>query len=1190
MTPLPTSLVRLWPVTALALASCAEVDGGSALEESGWGWSAAAKADGDGDGYDEAVDCDDANAAVNPGASESDNLTDDDCDDYVDEDFVSVGDIIVTEINKRSQIGTGGIVNDASWVEVYNTSSRTVSLANWVIARGITSGNQVYIDPASAPVLAAGEYAVFCDTDNYEGSAAAYPLSCDYMWGDETQAATYVGTYHDNTWYMRRDKDRFALYINGNRTTGTLIDGVSYYYDAVNGYWPNNSRFSLSLDSAYYTSGLNDNRLAWCSTSSSAAGTVSGNSIWRWYDTPGVTTDEYGTPGATNYDCLNDPDLDSDGYTGATDCDEADATVNPGASETCDGIDNDCNGVVDDGSGYADADSDGYGDPATPVTCGSSGGVSNDDDCDDANGSINPAATEADDGSDGDCDGWVDEDFVATGDIVISEVNKRSIMGGGSVVNNASWLEVVNVSTRTVDLSNWVLERGSGSTANSIMIDPAEAVTVAAGGMLVFCDSNDYEGASTAYPLACDYYWGDESQPASYVGDYHDNTFYLRRDADDVSLSIEGDSSTGRVIDDISYNASYPNYVRFSLSLDPVHYDSSDNDSASNWCLTSSNGAGTPSNNTSYRWYDVSGTPNDEHGTPGESNYDCVGDEDGDGYSNPADCDDTDATINPAATEVCDGVDNDCDGSTDEGTSGSTTWYADGDGDDYGDPSGSTSTACTMPSGYSTTNDDCDDTSASINPGATEVCNDGIDQDCDATTAACLFSGTEEIKADYDFRAYGTGAEYAVGSSVANNGDFDGDGFDDVAVGQLYHDTSPATDNGRVHLWLGPVDTSDSLSTAHQTFDGSTTRNSDYLGSALRFVPDYDGDLDDELLVAANRADTSDYGAAYLFEGNSSATSVSGADATFTTTTASAYVGSSVYGGDVDNDGMGDVAVGAYGYSSSAGAAGVWFAGDIASSNSLSAASVLITGASAGHNLGYSIALCDIDADGTADGIFGAPAASATTVPGKTYIFYGMDAMSGSAAASTADAILAGSSNGDRQGLAVACLGDVSGDGTADIVTTSDKNDGAATDAGAAYVITSWPSGSSNASAAADTIIRGSTASDYFGRTAAGAGDTNGDTYADLLVGATGYDVGALSGAGAVYFWYGPLSSGTVSASSFDALFTGANSNDAVGYTIDGGGDVDADGNSDWMSGATSWDGFGYSNSGGSWLFYGRSE
>ncbi len=768
-------------------------------------------------------------------------------------------------------------------------------------------------------------------------------------------------------------------------------------------------------------------------------------------------------------------------------------------------------------------------------------------------------------------------------------MNKRSIIGGSGVVNNASWLEVVNVSTRAVDLSNWVLERGSGSSANSIMIDPASALTVVAGGMLVFCDSNDYEGASAAYPLACDYYWGDESQPSGYVGDYHDNTFYLRRDADDIFLSIEGDSTTGRVIDDISYTASYPNYVRFSLSLDPVHLDSIDNDTVDNWCLTASNGAGTPSNNTSYRWYDVSGTPNDEHGTPGGGNYDCVADEDGDGYSNPEDCNDADPAINPAATEVCDGIDNDCDGSIDEGTSGGSTWYADADSDSYGDAA-TTSTACTMPTGYVTDATDCNDASAGINPGATEVCSDGIDQDCDPMTVACTFNGTQEIKADYDFRAYGTAADYAVGSSVANNGDFDGDGFDDVAVGQFYSDTSPATDNGRLHLWLGPVDSTDSLSTTDQTFDGDTTQNSDYLGSAVRFMPDYDGDLDDEILVAANRAGSSDYGAAYLFEGNTTATSVSGADATFTTTTASVYMGSSVYGGDVDNDGLGDVAVGAYGYSSSAGAAGVWLDSAISSSNDLSAASILITGASAGHNLGYSIALCDIDADGFDDGIFGAPAASATTVPGKTYIFYGMNAMSGSASASTADAILAGSSNGDRQGLAVACLGDVDGDGTADIVTTSDKNDGAASDAGAAYVITTWPSGSMNASAAADTIIQGSNATDYFGRTAAMAGDTNGDTFADVIIGATGYDVSALSGAGAVYFWYGPLSSGTVSASSFDALFTGANNNDAVGYVIDGGGDVDADGNADWMSGATSWDGFGYGNSGGAWLFYGLSE
>jgi hypothetical protein len=58
-------------------------------------------------------------------------------------------------------------------------------------------------------------------------------------------------------------------------------------------------------------------------------------------------------------------------------------------------------------------------------------------------------------------------------------------------------------------------------------------------------------------------------------------------------------------------------------------------------------------------------------------------DADGDGFPASEDCDDTDATINAGAIETCDGVDNDCDGEIDEGVS--DTWYADADGDGYGD-------------------------------------------------------------------------------------------------------------------------------------------------------------------------------------------------------------------------------------------------------------------------------------------------------------------------------------------------------------------------------------------------------------------------------------------------------------------------------------------------------------------------
>jgi hypothetical protein len=86
--------------------------------------------------------------------------------------------------------------------------------------------------------------------------------------------------------------------------------------------------------------------------------------------------------------------------------------------------------------------------------------------------------------------------------------------------------------------------------------------------------------------------------------------------------------------------------------------------------------------------------------------------------------------VNPAATETCDGVDEDCDGTIDNGAA-SVTFYADVDGDGYGDPL-NTVAACAAPSGYTSDSSDCDDTDASTSPAATESC-DTIDNDCDGS-------------------------------------------------------------------------------------------------------------------------------------------------------------------------------------------------------------------------------------------------------------------------------------------------------------------------------------------------------------------------------------------------------------------------------------------------------------------------
>jgi len=127
-------------------------------------------------------------------------------------------------------------------------------------------------------------------------------------------------------------------------------------------------------------------------------------------------------------------------------------------------------------------------------------------------------------------------------------------------------------------------------------------------------------------------------------------------------------------------------------------------------------------------------------------------DGDGDGYGDAAapvsdceapsahvadatDCDDADFAVNPAALEVCNGLDDDCDALVDDAdgdvdTSAGGTWYADSDGDGYGDASAAV-TACAQPSGAVSDASDCDDAASAVNPGASEVCN-GLDDDCDA--------------------------------------------------------------------------------------------------------------------------------------------------------------------------------------------------------------------------------------------------------------------------------------------------------------------------------------------------------------------------------------------------------------------------------------------------------------------------
>ena len=129
------------------------------------------------------------------------------------------------------------------------------------------------------------------------------------------------------------------------------------------------------------------------------------------------------------------------------------------------------------------------------------------------------------------------------------------------------------------------------------------------------------------------------------------------------------------------------------------------------------------------------------------------------------DCDDDNSSVNPEVAEACNDVDDDCDGLIDEGADstapiGSSMFYADTDGDGFGDSS-SLLIQCDLSLGFVSDNTDCDDASASVNPNASEYCND-VDDDCDGLIDEEDALQQPQWYADFDGDGYGTSLDTVV--------------------------------------------------------------------------------------------------------------------------------------------------------------------------------------------------------------------------------------------------------------------------------------------------------------------------------------------------------------------------------------------------------------------------------------------